>query len=109
MPERPTFSDNSRKGPIELEVGAGGGCLDFFLIFLPLPGRQSDIDGNTYEMAVKPANQCLVGVHDICICIHTELGSVPRAKICICFTCKSIIHLVLHVTYISSNFIFNQL
>ena len=38
------------QGPIALAVGAGGGCLDiflssiFFLFFLPLSGRQPDID-----------------------------------------------------------------
>ena len=38
------------QGPIALEVGAGGGCLDFFLssilspLFLPLFGRRPDID-----------------------------------------------------------------
>ena len=39
------------QGPIALAVGAGGGCLDIFfllsiisLLFLPLSGRQPDID-----------------------------------------------------------------
>ena len=38
------------QGPIVLAVGAGGGCLDFFLssmtslFFLPLSGRRPDID-----------------------------------------------------------------
>ena len=37
-------------GPIALAIGAGGGCLDIFLslpLFLPLSGRQLDIDCNT--------------------------------------------------------------
>ena len=38
------------QGPIALAVGAGGGCLDIFslfifsLFFLPLSGRRPDID-----------------------------------------------------------------
>ena len=38
------------QGPSALAVGAGGGCLDIFslvslsLFFLPLSGRQPDID-----------------------------------------------------------------
>ena len=39
------------QGPIALAVGAGGGCLDIFLLssisslfFLPLSGRRPDID-----------------------------------------------------------------
>ena len=38
------------QGPTALAVGAGGGCLDIFLssviflFFLPLSGRQPDID-----------------------------------------------------------------
>ena len=38
------------QGPSALAVGAGGGCLEFFLLsitslfFLPLSGRRSDID-----------------------------------------------------------------
>ena len=36
------------QGPTVLAVGAGGGCLDIFyliyLLFLPLSGRQPDID-----------------------------------------------------------------
>ena len=38
------------QGPVVLAVGAGGGCLDFFLssitslFFLPLSGRRPDTD-----------------------------------------------------------------
>ena len=46
----PTNLDYSWQGPIVLAVGAGEGCLDIFLssisslFFLPLSGRQPDID-----------------------------------------------------------------
>ena len=110
MPERPTFSDNSREEPIELAVGAGGGCLECF----------SHLSSSPWETVRYRLKYCMkwqlnqqTNVSWECmtyayVCIHTELWSVPRAKICICFTCKSIIQLVLHVTYISTNFIFNQ-
>ena len=51
VPGIPTISTIVGKGPIALAVGAGGGCLDFFLLssafsllFLPLSGRRSDKD-----------------------------------------------------------------
>ena len=49
-PGRPTIWKIVGQGPIALAVGAGGGCLDIFtlldlyLLFLPVPGRRSDID-----------------------------------------------------------------
>ena len=54
VPGRPTVWITVGQGPTALAVGAGGGCLDIFtliypfsplsLLFLPLFGRQSDID-----------------------------------------------------------------
>ena len=50
MPGRPTNLDNSRQWSVALAVGAGGGCLDIFLLsiislcFLLLSGRRPDID-----------------------------------------------------------------
>ena len=51
VPGRPTIWVIEGQGPTALAVGAGGGCLDFFLfssifslLFLPLSGRQPDID-----------------------------------------------------------------
>ena len=50
VPGRPTVWIIVGQGPIALAVGAGGGCLEFFissifsLLFLPLFGRRPDID-----------------------------------------------------------------
>ena len=51
VPGRPTIWMIVWQGPIALAVGAGGGCLNFFLLFsvfsllfLPLSGRRSSID-----------------------------------------------------------------
>ena len=51
VPGRRTIWMIVGQGPIALAVGAGGGCFDIFLLssvfsilFLPLPGRRSDID-----------------------------------------------------------------
>ena len=50
VPGRPIISMILGQGPIAVAVGAGGGCLDIFfsstlsLLFLPFPGRRSDID-----------------------------------------------------------------
>ena len=50
MSGRPTNLDNSRQGSVALAVGAGGGCLDIFLLsiislfFLLLSGRRPDLD-----------------------------------------------------------------
>ena len=50
VPGRPTIWIKVREEPIALAVGVGGGCLNillssiFFLVFLPLSGRWSDID-----------------------------------------------------------------
>ena len=50
LPGRPTILMIVGPGPIALAVGAGGGCLDIFilsilsLLFLPLSGRRPDID-----------------------------------------------------------------
>ena len=50
VPGRPANLDEVGQGPSALAVGAGGGCLDIFLssiislFFLPLFGRQPDID-----------------------------------------------------------------
>ena len=45
VPGRPTILIIVGQGPIALAVGAGGGGLDIFtLLFLPLFGRQLDID-----------------------------------------------------------------
>ena len=41
VPGRPTKLDHSRARASALAVGAGGGCLDSFLFFLPLPGRNT--------------------------------------------------------------------
>ena len=47
---RPTIWTTVGQGPIVLAVGAGGGCLDIFILiypsflFLPLFGRRPDID-----------------------------------------------------------------
>ena len=49
-PGRPAIWTIVGQGPIDLAVGAGGGCLDIFtllsfsLLFLPLSGRRPDID-----------------------------------------------------------------
>ena len=50
VPGRPTIWITEGQGPTALAVGAGGGCLAFFLssvlslLFLPLFGRRPDID-----------------------------------------------------------------
>ena len=50
VPGRPTIWITAGQGPTALAVGAGGGCLAFFLssvlslLFLPLFGRRPDID-----------------------------------------------------------------
>ena len=45
VPGRPTIWIIVGQGPAALVVGAGGGCLDIFiLIYLPLFGRWPDID-----------------------------------------------------------------
>ena len=51
VPGRPTIWTIVGQGPIALAVGAGGGCLDFFLLssilsllFPPLSGKRPDID-----------------------------------------------------------------
>ena len=46
VPGRPIIWITIGQGPTALAVGAGGGCLDIFLslLFLPLFGRQPDID-----------------------------------------------------------------
>ena len=49
MPERPTIWMIVGQGPIALAVGAGGGCLDIFSLYLfsllfVLSGRRPDID-----------------------------------------------------------------
>ena len=50
VPGRPTVLITVGQGPTALAVGAGGGCLDIFiliypsLLFLPLFGRRLDID-----------------------------------------------------------------
>ena len=50
VPRHPTILIIVEQGPTALAVGAGGGCLDIFiliypfLLFLPLFGRRSDID-----------------------------------------------------------------
>ena len=52
VPGRPTIWITVGQGPNALAVCAGGGCLDILLssilsfLFLPLFGRQSDIDRN---------------------------------------------------------------
>ena len=50
VPRRPTIWMIVGQGPIAFAVGAGGGCLDMFilsilsLLYLPLSGRRPDID-----------------------------------------------------------------
>ena len=44
VPGRPTIWMIVGQGPIALAVCVGGGCLDIFLIFLPLFGKRPDID-----------------------------------------------------------------
>ena len=50
VPGRPTIWITVGQGPTALAVGAGGGCLDIFILtilsflFLPLFGRRPDID-----------------------------------------------------------------
>ena len=51
VPGRPTICITVGQGPTALTVGAGGGCLDIFLLssilslfFLPLSGRRPNID-----------------------------------------------------------------
>ena len=44
VPGRPTILITVGQGPIALAVGAGGGGLEFTLLFLPLFGRRLDID-----------------------------------------------------------------
>ena len=50
MPGRPSIWVIVGQGPIVLAVGAGGGLFGhffsplYFLLFLPLSGRRSDID-----------------------------------------------------------------
>ena len=51
VPGRPTIWMTVGQGPTALAEGAGGGCLDLFLLssilsllFLPLFGRRPDID-----------------------------------------------------------------
>ena len=51
VPGRPTIWIIVGQGPIALAAGAGGGCLDIFtllclfpFLFLPLSGRQPDLD-----------------------------------------------------------------
>ena len=50
VPGRPTIWIIVGQGPTVLAVGAGGGCLDIFLLsiislfLLPLSGRRPDID-----------------------------------------------------------------
>ena len=50
VPGRPTIWMKVGQGPIALAVGSGGGCWTFLLssilslLFLPLFGRQLDID-----------------------------------------------------------------
>ena len=50
VPGRPTIWIIVGQGPTALAIGAGGGCLDFFLssiislFLLPLSGRRPDID-----------------------------------------------------------------
>ena len=50
VPGHPTIWITVGQGPTVLAVGAGGGCLDIFtliylsLLFLPLFGRQPDMD-----------------------------------------------------------------
>ena len=50
VPGRPTLWITVGHGPTALAEGAGGGCLDIFilsilsLLFLPLFGRRPDID-----------------------------------------------------------------
>ena len=49
MPGRPTIWMIVGQGPIALAVGAGGVCLDIFILYLfshlpPLSGRWLDID-----------------------------------------------------------------
>ena len=50
VPGHPTIWITVGQGPTALTVGAGGGCLDILpssilsLLFLPLSGRQPDID-----------------------------------------------------------------
>ena len=52
VPGCPTILIRVGQGPTALVVGAGGDCLDIFtldhpFLFLPLFGRQPDVDRNT--------------------------------------------------------------
>ena len=66
VPGRPTtyYTIIVGQGPAALAVGAGGGCLEFFLtsvaslFFFPLSGRRPDIDKNTVSKP-KTTNQLI--------------------------------------------------
>ena len=76
MPEPPTYSVKSREGPNALAAGAGWGYLDFFLSSVSISLGDSPIKTEIMsERAVKPKPKTTiqrhVGVHDICLCMHT--------------------------------------
>ena len=80
VPGRPTIWMIVEQGPIELAVGAGGGCLDILLssilslLFLPVSGRRSDTGTETgilkYSLKMplnpkQPTNQQVRNGNDI--------------------------------------------
>ena len=55
MPGRPTIWMIVGQGPIALTVGAGGGCLDIFILLYPFP----PVSPSLWEMARYRLKYCL--------------------------------------------------
>ena len=57
VPGRPTFLITVGQGPTALEVGAGGGCLDIFILIYPF----SPLSPSLWETARYRLKYCLKG------------------------------------------------
>ena len=57
LPGRPTFWITVGQGPTALAVGAGGGCLDIFILIYPV----SSLSPSLWETAQYRLKYCLKG------------------------------------------------
>ena len=82
MPGRPTILMIVGQGPIALEVGAGGGCLDIFTLLYLF----SSLSPSLREMARYRLKYCLKGLLNPnqptnCLRIYTEKKNLVQSLI----------------------------
>ena len=74
---RPTIWTTVGQGPIALAVGAGGGCLDIFILIYPF----FPLSPSLWETARYRLKYCLKGLLNP----KTNQKSLPRPWICVMF------------------------